>query len=184
MQTLICNPERTGTGFSPCVAFCRWGQRTDHKIYYEAATTCELARHYAQDLTRPPSTARKPFRALLQQHHGDCSCKNHTIGEYSSCGRSLSSPAAYSRRHYLIPAGPRIHRTSILRVLAGFYRASESLGAAACGHAASRGPAPAAGLNVLEMCKNARESHPLSVSSQWRRAQPRKGLRGLSNPGS
>ena len=37
----------------------------------------------------------------------------------------------------------------------GSNRASENLGAAHCGHTASRGPAPATCLKALQMCQNA-----------------------------
>ena len=64
-----------------------------------------------------------------------------------------------------------------------FDRASENLGAAPCGHTASRGPAPAACLKVPQMCKNAGGCPLPSFSRQGRHAQPPGDPEGLSNPG-
>ena len=55
----------------------------------------------------------------------------------------------------------------------GFNTASENVGAAHCEHTASRGPAPAGCLKVLQMCKIAGGCPLPSCRRKGRRAQPR-----------
>ena len=65
---------------------------------------------------------------------------------------------------------------------AGFERASENLGAAHCGHTASRGHAPVVCPKVLQMCKNGGGCPLPSYIRHGRGAQPPGDSRGLLNP--
>ena len=67
-------------------------------------------------------------------------------------GKPLS-PDRPAEGHPLVEFGPVEPCPSL--ALTGSDRASENLGAAHCGHMASRGPAPTACLKVLQTCKSA-----------------------------